>query len=66
MSARAHIQAQEQFLHLENYRSLREQPKELDLFKEQEKAEILDILEAKEWNMNKYPSEIEPLNFDEM
>jgi hypothetical protein len=48
MSARAHIQAQEQFLHLENYRSLREQPKELDLFKEQEKAEILDILEAKE------------------
>jgi len=66
MSARAHIQAQEQFLHLENYRSLREQPKELDLFKEQEKAEILNILEAKEWNMNKYPSEIEPLNFDEM
>ena len=35
MAARQY-HAQEQFLHLENYRSLREQPKELDLFKEQE------------------------------
>ena len=45
MAARQH-HAQEQFLHLDNYRSERDKPTELEIFPEEVRAEIVDVLEA--------------------
>lgn len=64
MAARQY-HAQEQFLHLDNYRSERDKPTELEIFPEEVRAEIVDILEANPGNA-KYSSEIEPLESDEL
>lgn len=64
MAARQY-HAQEQFLHLDNYRSERDKPTELEIFPEEVRAEIVDILEANPGNA-KYLSEIEPLDSDEL
>ena len=61
MAARQRIQ--EQFIPFENYRSEWDQPKQLELFRDEEKAEILDVLNA---NDNQSCSEIEPLDFNEL
>ena len=55
MNARPHIQAQEQFLHLDNYRSEWDKPAQLEIFPEEVKAEIIDVLEANPPKINKYP-----------
>ena len=41
------MKVQEQFLHLENYRSEWDKPKQLEIFPEEIKAEIVNILDAK-------------------
>jgi hypothetical protein len=64
MAARQY-HAQEQFLHLDNYRSERDKPTELEIFPEEVRAEIVDILEANPGDA-KYSSEIEPLESDEL
>jgi hypothetical protein len=64
MAARQH-HAQEQFLHLDNYRSERDKPTELEIFPEEVRAEIVDVLEASPRDA-KYSSEIEPLESDEL
>lgn len=64
MAARQY-HAQEQFLHLDNYRSERDKPTELEIFPEEVRAGIIDILEANPEDA-KYLSEIEPLDSDEL
>ena len=64
MAARQY-HAQEQFLHLDNYRSERDKPTELEIFPEEVRVEIVDILEANPGDA-KYSSEIEPLESDEL
>ena len=64
MAARQY-HAQEQFLHLDNYRSERDKPTELEIFPEEVRAEIVDILEANPEDA-KCSSEIEPLESDEL
>ena len=60
------IRAQEQFLHLENYRSEWDKPKQLEVFPEEVKAQIVDIFNANPENIKKEVVEIEPLDSDEM
>ena len=55
MAARQRIQAQEQFIPLENYRSEWDKPAQLEIFPEEVKAEIIDVLEANPPKINKYP-----------
>jgi len=62
MAARQH-HAQEQFLHLDNYRSERDKPTELEIFPEEVRAEIVDVLEASPRDVQ-YTWEIEPLESD--
>ncbi|MBR6908175.1 hypothetical protein IKN40_06985 [bacterium] len=64
MAARQH-HAQEQFLHLDNYRSERDKPIELEIFPEEVRAGIVDILEANPEDAE-YSTEIEPLDSDEL
>lgn len=66
MASRHNIQAQEQFLHLENYRSEWDKPSELEIFPEEVKAEIVEVLEADQPNLKSYPWVIEPLASDEL
>ena len=65
MASRHNIHATEQFLPLENYRSERNRPTELEIFPEEVRAGIIDILEANPEDA-KYLSEIEPLDSDEL
>ena len=65
MVARQRIQAQEQFLPFENYRSEWDHPKQLELFKDEEKAEILDVLNS-DSRLNQYPNDIEPLDSEDL
>ena len=60
------MQAQEQFLHLENYRSEWDKPKQLEIFPEEIKAQIVDIFDAKPEDVKKEVIEIEPLDSDEI
>ena len=60
------MQAQEQFLHLENYRSEWDKPKQLEIFPEEVQAEIVDIFNANPENIEKKVVEIDPLDSDEM
>ena len=48
------MKAQDQFLHLDNYRSEWDKPTQLEIFPEEVKAEIVDVLEANPSNINKY------------
>ena len=57
---------QEQFLPLENYRSEWDKPKQLEVFPEEVKAQIVDIFNANPENIKKEVVEIEPLDSDEM
>jgi hypothetical protein len=65
MASRHNIHATEQFLPLENYRSERNRPTELEIFSEEVRTGIVDILEANTEDA-KYLSEIEPLDSDEL
>ena len=60
------IRAQEQFLHLENYRSEWDSPKQLEIFPEEVKAEIVNILDAKPEDISRRNNEIEPLDISDM
>ena len=60
------MKAQEQFLPLENYRSEWDIPKQLEIFPEQVKAEIVNILEAKPEDISRNNNEIEPLDSHDM
>jgi len=59
------IRAQEQFLHLENYRSEWDSPKQLEIFPEEVKAEIVNILDAKPEDISHH-NEIEPIDSRDM
>jgi hypothetical protein len=65
MAARQRIQAQEQFIPFENYRSEWDQPRQLELFKEEEQAEILDVLNS-DSRLHQYPNDIEPLDSEDL
>ena len=65
MASRHNIHATEQFLPLENYRSERNRPTELEIFPEEVRAGIVDILEANPEDAG-YSIEIEPLDSDEL
>ena len=60
------IRAQEQFLHLENYRSEWDTPKQLEIFPEEVKAEIVNILDAKPEDISRHNNEIEPIDSKDM
>jgi hypothetical protein len=60
------IHAQEQFLHLENYRSEWDSPKQLEIFPEEVKAEIVNILDAKPEDISSHNNEIEPIDSRDM
>lgn len=60
------IRAQEQFLHLENYRSEWDKPTQLEIFPEQVKAEIVNILDVNPEDISRRNNEIEPLDSSEM
>ena len=65
MAARQRIQAQEQFIPLENYRSEWDQPRQLELFKVEEQAEILDVLNS-DSRLRQYPNDITPLDSEDL
>ena len=48
------MKVQDQFLHLENYRSEWDKPKQLEIFPEEVKAEIVNILDAKPEDINRH------------
>ena len=56
------MKIQEQFLPLENYRSEWDKPKQLEIFPEEAKAQIVDILNAKPENIRNEVKEIEPID----
>ena len=60
------MKAQEQFLHLENYRSEWDKPTQLEIFPEEVKAEIVNILDAKPKDISRRNNEIEPLDISDM
>lgn len=60
------MKVQEQFLHLENYRSEWDRPSQLEIFPEEAKAQIVDIFNANPENIKKEVAEIEPLDSDEI
>ena len=55
-------QIKEQFLPLENYKSEWDKPKQLEIFPEEAKAQIVDILNAKPENIKNEVKEIEPID----
>ena len=60
------MKAQEQFLPLENYRSEWDKPKQLEIFPEKVKAQIVDIFNANPENIRDNSKDIEPLDFNEL
>ena len=56
------VQVKEQFLPLENYKSEWEKPKQLEIFPEEAKAQIVDIFNAKPENVRNEVKEIEPID----
>lgn len=60
------MKVQEQFLHLENYRSEWDRPEQLEIFAEEAKAQIIDIFDASPKDINKSPKDIEPLDINEL
>lgn len=66
MVSRHNIHSQEQFLHLENYRSEWDKPKQLEIFPEEARAQIVDIFNANPENIRNNPKDIEPLDIDEL
>lgn len=53
---------QEQFLPLENYKSEWDKPKQLEIFPEEAKAQIVDIFNAEPENIKNEVKEIEPID----
>jgi len=60
------MKVQEQFLHLENYRSEWDRPEQLEIFAEEAKAQIIDIFDVSPKDINKSPKDIEPLDINEL
>ena len=60
------MKIQEQFLPLENYKSEWDKPKQLEIFPEEAKAEIVDIFNAKPENIKNEVKEIEPIDSSDM
>lgn len=60
------MKAQEQFLPLENYRSEWDKPKQLEIFPEEVKAQIVDIFNANPENIRNNSKDIEPLDINEL
>jgi len=58
--------AQEWFLPLENYRSEWDKPKQLEIFPEEVKAQIVDIFNANPENIRDNSKDIEPLDINEL
>ena len=56
------MNAQEQFLPLENYRSEWDKPKQLEIFPEEAQAQIVDIFNATPENLKNETQEIEPID----
>ena len=48
------MKVQDQFLHLENYRSEWDKQKQLEIFPEEIKAEIVNILDAKPEDISRH------------
>ena len=53
---------QEQFLPLENYKSEWNKPKQLEIFPEEARAQIVDVLNAKPEDIRSEVKELEPLD----
>jgi hypothetical protein len=60
------MKVQEQFLHLENYRSEWDRPEQLEIFAEEAKAQIIDVFDVSPKDINKSPKDIEPLDINEL
>ena len=56
----------EWFLPLENYRSEWDKPKQLEIFPEEVKAQIVDIFNANPENIKDNSEDIEPLDISEL
>jgi hypothetical protein len=57
------IHAQEQFLHLENYRSKWEDSEKIEKYEKEVKAELAEVI-AQDSNFKEYKNDIEPLDSD--
>jgi hypothetical protein len=57
------IHAQEQFLHLENYRSKWDDSEKIEKYEKEVKAELAEVI-AQDSSFKKYKNDIEPLDSD--
>jgi len=60
------MEVQEQFLPLENYKSEWNKPKQLEIFPEEARAQIVDVLNANPEDIRNNSKEIEPLDISEL
>ena len=60
------MEVQEQFLPLENYKSEWNKPKQLEIFPEEARAQILDVLNVDPEDIRNNSKEIEPLDISEL
>jgi len=56
------MKGQEQFLPLENYKSEWNKPKQLEIFPEEARAQIVDVFNAKPEDIRNEVKELEPLD----
>jgi hypothetical protein len=56
------MKGQEQFLPLENYKSEWNKPKQLEIFPEEARAQIVDVFNAKPEDIRSEVKELEPLD----
>ena len=60
------MEVQEQFLPLENYKSEWNKPKQLEIFPEEARAQIVDVFNASPKNIRNNSKEIEPLDINKL